>query len=144
MNLAAFCETGGNNILRDVAAGISCTPVNLGWVFSGKSSAAMTRHAAVGINNNLSAGQATIADGTANNEVTGRINKVLGSAVKPVFWQHGFDDFFHDRFLKVLKGNIRRMLGRQYDRINGNGIAIGIVPERNLAFCVGSQERQFP
>ena len=53
LNLAFLRKTCRNDILRNIARRISCGTVYLCTVFSGKSAAAVTRIAAVSINDNL-------------------------------------------------------------------------------------------
>ena len=61
---AAFGQLGGNDVLGQIAGGIGGRTVDLGGVLTGKGSPAMRRGAAIGIDDNLAAGQAGIAVGT--------------------------------------------------------------------------------
>src|SRR5579864_2580605 len=55
LQLAAVSHSGSNNVFRDVTRHVSCGPINLGRIFAAESTAAMTPHASVGIDNNLPA-----------------------------------------------------------------------------------------
>ena len=65
--------TCSNKILGYIACGICCAAVDLGAVFTGESSAAVTGIAAVGVDDNLTSCQTRVSVGTADNKASGRI-----------------------------------------------------------------------
>ena len=60
----------------------------------------MTAVAAVGIDDDLAAGQAGVAHGTADNETAGGIDVDLGVLVEHIGRNDGLDDFFDDGVLQ--------------------------------------------
>src|SRR5882757_90135 len=65
---AAVGETGRDDVLGDIARGIGCGTVDLGRVLAGERAAAMRGRAAIGVDDDLAAGQAGIAVRTADVE----------------------------------------------------------------------------
>src|SRR3954470_7373771 len=63
---AAIGQTGGNDVLGDVARGIRDRAVDLGRILAGEGAAAMRGRATIGVDDDLAAGQAGIAVGTAD------------------------------------------------------------------------------
>ena len=66
LNFAAFGNSSGDNIFRDISRGVGCRTINLGWIFTGEGAATMTRHSSVGIDDNLTASQTGITDRAAD------------------------------------------------------------------------------
>src|SRR5439155_26847377 len=78
LHVTAIGESRRNDVLRDVTRNVCCRAVNLGWIFAAESAAAVTSHAAVGIDDDLSAGQPGVAHRAANYKTTRGIDVVLG------------------------------------------------------------------
>ena len=93
-------QAGGYNVLCDVACHVASGAVNLGGVFSGESAAAVTAVAAVGVHDNLAAGQTCVTHGTAGYEAAGGIDVVLGLLVDHGPGKDRTDDFGHHRFFE--------------------------------------------
>ena len=68
----------------------------------------MPRHAAIGIDDDLAAGEARIAMGAADHEAPGWIDEeTLGSAVvEPGLFQHRPDDIVDDRLVDGALGQL--------------------------------------
>src|SRR2546430_105911 len=61
LNLAFRRETCGDDVLRDPASHVSRAAIDLARIFSEKRPAAVTTHSTVGIDNDFTTGQASIA-----------------------------------------------------------------------------------
>ena len=81
---AAPGEAGGNHVLGEIAGGIGGGAVDLGRILAGEGAAAMRGGAAIGVDDDLAAGQPTVAIGAANVEFSRRIDvpdRLLGDPV---------------------------------------------------------------
>ena len=78
LDLALGCQTGGYDIFRNIAAGVSGGTVHFGRVFAGECAAAVRSCAAVGINDDFTAGQTAVALRAADNEAAGRVEQGFG------------------------------------------------------------------
>ena len=56
----------------------------------------MTAHAAVGIDDDLAAGEAGVAHGSADDEATGGVDVILGVGVEQLRGDDGLDDVLQD------------------------------------------------
>ena len=117
LDFAAVREAGRDDVLRDVARGIRGGPVDLRWILAGERAAAMTRHAAVRVDDDLAPGQAAVADRAADDEIAGRVDVKLRLRRDPVLRQHLLDHELHDRFAQVRVLDVRCVLRRQHDRV---------------------------
>ena len=75
LDLAALGEAGGDDVLGDVAGGVGGRAVDLGRVLAGEGAAAVAGHAAVGVDDDLAAGEAGVADRAADHELAGRVDQ---------------------------------------------------------------------
>src|SRR5712692_10961579 len=141
LNFATVGKPGGNDVFRYVTRGISGGTVDLRRIFAGKCTAAVTRHTAVSIDNDLTAGKPAIADRAADHEPAGGVNEVFRAFIQPGSGQHRFNDFFNHRFFKARVFNIRRVLGRQYYRVAATAFAL-FITNSDLRFRVRTQPRQ--
>src|SRR6185369_3507883 len=92
---AAARKAGGDDVLGEMARGISGRPVDLGRVLARESTAAMGGSAAVGVDDDLAAGDPGIAFGAADLEASGRVDMVDGPLVDEGFGKHVGDDRLH-------------------------------------------------
>ena len=106
----------------------------------GEGAAAVPRHAAVGIDDDLAPGQAAVGDRATGFESSGRVDERLGIGGDPVAGHDGFDDLLHDRFVQRGVVHRRRVMCRDDDGVDGNGDAIGVVLERELTLGVGAEK----
>src|SRR5262245_60255407 len=86
LHFAAIRQSCSNDVLGDVARGVSAGTVNLGGVFATEAAAAVTTHTAVAIYDNLAAGETGVAHGPAYHETAGWIDVVLGVGVEQFRW----------------------------------------------------------
>ena len=112
LNLAAVCQTCRNDILRYIAGSIRSGTVYLRAVLSGKSAAAMTCISAVGINNDLSSGEAGVSMRSANHKTTRRIDKELRLVVQQLLRQNRIKHIFADVRMNLLLRHFLVMLCR--------------------------------
>ena len=74
LELAAVGEAGGDDVLRDVARGVRGRAVDLGRVLARERAAAVRRSAAVGVDDDLAAGEPGVAHRPADHELAGRVD----------------------------------------------------------------------
>ena len=97
---------------------------------------------AVGIDDDFAAGQAGIAHRAADGEAAGRIDQESGILVHQL-GRNGFaDHLINDGGGKRLMADFGRVLGRNDDRIDANGL-VPVVLDRHLTLSVRAQPRQF-
>ena len=83
-----FGEAGRDDVLGEIARRISGRAVDLGRVLAGERAAAMRRVAAVGVDDDLAAGEAAIAVRAADDEIAGRIDQEVARLLRhPAFRQ---------------------------------------------------------
>ena len=71
-------EAGGDDVLRDPAAHVGGAAIHLRRVLAGERAAAVTAHAAVGVHDDLAAGQTGVALRSADDEAAGRVDEKFG------------------------------------------------------------------
>jgi hypothetical protein len=96
LDLALARQAGGHDVLGHVAGGVGGRAVHLGWVLAAEGAAAVGAGAAVGVHDDLAAGEAAVALRAADDEAARGVDQVLG-VLQPFLGQHGLDDFFDDR-----------------------------------------------
>ena len=102
----------------------------------------MAGHSAIGVDDDLAAGQSAVSHGSAGDEASGGVDVKTGLRTQPLLRYDRLDDVLHHRFPQIGQGNAECLqfgvLGRQHDRFHGDGPVI-LVPERHLAFRIGAQ-----
>ena len=86
LHFAAIGQAGRHDVLRDPSRRVRRRTVDLGGIFSGERAAAVTRHPAVRVGDDLAPGQAGVALRAADDEASGRVDvdaRVLGRAATP-------------------------------------------------------------
>ena len=78
LHFRATRKARGHDILGDVARHVAGGAVHLGRILAGKRAAAVTAVAAVGVHDDLAAGEAGVAHGAADDEAAGGIDVELG------------------------------------------------------------------
>ena len=98
--------------------------------------------AAVGIDDDLSAGQAGIAVRTSNHEVTGGIDVNIGNIgnIKAIATQNRCDHALTDVLTQLLHFKVSAVHNGHYYGINANHIASFIILYANLRFAIGTQQ----
>ena len=74
LDRAAIGKTGGHDVLGQIARRVGRRAVDLGRVLAGEGAAAVRGRAAVGVDDDLAAGEAAVAIGTADEELAGRVD----------------------------------------------------------------------
>ena len=97
--------------------------------------------AAVGVHDDLAAGQAAVALRAADDEAAGRVDQILDVALDQFLRQHRLDDLFDGGFAQVFQADVRRMLGRQHDGVDGVRLAIDVA-DGDLRLGIGARPRQ--
>ena len=77
LHLALRGEPGRDDVLRDVARRVGSRAVDLRRILAGERAAAVRRRAAVGVDDDLAAGEARVAVRSADLEAAGRVDEVL-------------------------------------------------------------------
>jgi hypothetical protein len=90
LHFALRGEAGGDDVLRDPAAHVGGAAVHLRRIFAGERATAVTAHAAVGIHDDLATGQAAVALRTADDELAGRVDEILGLLGEQAFFGRTF------------------------------------------------------
>jgi hypothetical protein len=98
LHFAPFSQTCGHNVLGDIAGHVGGAAIHLGGILAGEGAATVTAHAAVGVDDDLAAGQTAVALGSARHETAGRVDQVTGLAVNQFLRSILFDNFFDDAF----------------------------------------------
>jgi hypothetical protein len=75
LHFAAFREPGRDDVLRDVARGVGRRAVDLRRILARERAAAVPRHPAVRVGDDLAAGEAGVALGSADDEAAGRVDE---------------------------------------------------------------------
>ena len=75
LDLRPVGKLGGDDVLGDPARRIGGRAVDLGRVLAGERAAAVARHAAVGVDDDLAPGEAGVADRAADHEPAGRVDE---------------------------------------------------------------------
>lgn len=146
LDLALARQAGGHDVLGHVARGVGGAAVHLGWVFAAEGAAAVGAGTAVGVDDDLAAGQAAVTLGAAHDEAARGVDQVLG-VLQPLGGQHGLDDFLDDGFGEAglhPGGRFRlvgAVLGGQHHGVDAVGLAVHVA-HGHLALGVRTQEGQ--
>src|SRR5205085_803543 len=76
LDFTALGQASGDDVLGDVAAHVRGAAIHLARILPAERAAAMTTHAAIGIDDDLAARETAIAFGTAHDEAAGGIDKI--------------------------------------------------------------------
>jgi hypothetical protein len=140
LDRAALGEPSGDDVLGEIARGIGGGAVDLGRVLAGEGAAAMRRGAAIGVDDDLAAGQPGIAVGTADDEAPGRIDVEVILVAHPALGQRRkderADDLAHFGLLEL-----GAVLRRDDDRGGAHRLAVDVL-QADLALGVGAEERR--
>jgi len=140
LHLAAVRQTRSNHVLGDPAGGVCRGAVDLRAVLAAECAAAVTAHAAVGVDNDLTAGQAAVAHGAADDESAGGVDVDAGVRRKlhALALKHGADDVGLDLGAQLLGGDLLGMLRGHHDLLHVDGFVVDVA-DRDLGLAVGAQ-----
>src|SRR5690606_12399949 len=97
--------------------------------------------AAVGVDDDLAAGQAAVTHRAADDELAGRVDVELGVLVQQFGRQGVLDDQLHHRFFQIRLADLRVVLGGQHHGVDADHLA-AIITAGDLGFGVRAQPRQ--
>ena len=138
LDLAFRGQSGGDDVFSDPAAHVSGAAVDLAGVLTGEGAAAVTAHAAVGVDDDFPPGQTGIALGSADDEITGGVNEEFGGFGQHALRQDFFDDFLDAEFLDLGVGFAGGVLGGDDDVDDAGGFAIDVF-HRDLGLGIGAK-----
>src|SRR5690348_4737145 len=107
LHFAPPCETGRDDVLRDPSRRVARGAVDFARILSAERAAAMSSHAAVGVDDDLATREPGVALRAADDEASRRIDMVLDLAGAQRFGNAGVDDLFDDRALDGTLCDIR-------------------------------------
>ena len=143
LELAPVGEPGGDDVLRDVARHVGGGPVDLRGVLAAEGAAAVRRVAAVGVHDDLAAGEAGVGLRAADLEAARGVHQdahVRGVELGELA-QHGVDDLGLDVGLQQrLDVDLFAVLGADQHGVDAHGLAV-LVLDRDLGLAVGPQIR---
>ena len=144
LDLAALGQARRDDVLGHVAASVGGAAVDLGRILAGERATTMTRHATVGIDDDLATGQSAVAHRPADDEVAGRVDVILGGLGQPFGGDHFLDDLALDHLAQLVLIDVRIVLGGEHHGVDGTGLALRVVAEGQLTLGVRAQPRQQP
>src|SRR5699024_4699646 len=115
--------------------------VDLAGVFAAERAAAMARVAAVGIDDDLAAGQAGVALGAAHDETAGGVDVVFGALVHHFGGDDVGDDLALDVGVQLFLRNFGAVLAGDDDGVDAHRLAV-LILHRDLALTVRAQVGQ--
>src|SRR5579884_674442 len=136
LHLEAVGQARGHDVLRHVARGVGGRAIHLRRVLAAEGAATVAGHAAIGIDDDLAAGQPGVAHGPADHKATGGVHVVLGGAVEELGGHDRLDHVLADVALDLLPAHARVVLRRDDHRVHALGPAV-LVLDRYLALAVG-------
>ena len=140
LNLDAIGQSRSDQVLRDVPRHVAGGAIDLRRVLAGKRPAAVVPHAAVGVDDDLSAGQPRVSLGPSGDETTRRVDPDLGVLVEQPSRNRRRDDGVAHRGFDLRVRDVRRVLRRNDDRVDPHRSPV-VVLDRHLRFPVGTEER---
>ena len=132
-------RAGGHDVLGDVAAHVGGRAVDLARVLAREAAAAVAAAAAVGVDDDLAAGQAGVAVRPADHEAPGRVH-VVGDPllVQQLARDHRLDHVLDEVLADLLQRHVRVVLGRDDDRVDAHRLVV-LVLDGDLGLAVGAQ-----
>src|ERR1035437_3392961 len=140
LHFGPFCQAGGDDVLRHPAGRIGGRAVDLGGVLAGEGAAAVPRHAAVGVNDDLAARETSIADGPADHEATGRVDEEVPAQLAllvELLGQDRLDDVLPE-ILRNQRFGALGVLGGDQELLDLHGLAVAVA-HADLRLAVGPQ-----
>ena len=140
LHFATIRQPGGDDILCNVACRVCAGAIDLRRIFSGKRAAAVPRHPAVRVGDNLASGQPGVAFRTADDETPGRVHINARVLVAQRCWNYVVDHFLGDLAANRFEGDVRIVLRRNDDRVDPHRL-VAIVLYCDLRFAVRAKIR---
>lgn len=120
-------EFGVHDGLGNPASNIGGRTVNLGVILSGESTTAVGTPTAVGVDDDLTAGETGVTLGTTDDEKAGWLDVVDSAVIKKVGWDDLLDDLLQDLLSEDLGGDFFTVLGAYDDGVNADRLDSAVV-----------------
>ena len=133
LHFAAVGQARGDDVLRHVAGHVGGAAVDLGRVLAAERAAAVAAPAAVGVDDDLAAGEAAVAVRAADHEPAGRVDVVRDVVADP-FAERRLDDLLDDELVDFCVRDVGRVLRRDDDRVDADR-RVAVVLDRDLALA---------
>ena len=143
LDLHAVSEPCRDDVLRHVARRIRRTAVYLCGILTRECTAAVTRPAAVGIDDDLAPREPRVAVRSADDELARRIDEVLRLCAQEFCRDDLLDDLLDHVLADRCEINGLVVLGRDDDRIDIDGLTV-LIGNGDLRLAVGTQIREHP
>src|SRR6185312_5985219 len=140
LHFATARQLGRDDVLGDVARVVAGRAIDLRRILAREGAAAVTAPAAVGVDDDLAAGEARVAHRPADDEAPGRVDEVLGLG-EQLLGELLLDDFLDDGFAQRLVLHVLAVLRRHDDGVDADGTIV-LVAHRDLCLAVGAGPRQ--
>lgn len=135
-------EVVGHEGLGDPAGGVGGGTVDLGAVLAGEGTASVGAPTSVGVDDDLSAGEAGVTVGSADDEAAGGVDVVDGLLIEVLGGDDGLDDVLHDVLVNLLVGDVGLVLGGDDDGVDTDGdhaAVLLLVLDGDLGLTIGAQ-----
>src|SRR5439155_12420929 len=106
LDFALAREPGRDHVLGRIARHVASGAIDLGRILSRERAAAMASVSAVGVDDDLAAGQSTISLRAADDEASGRIDVIRGALAEVLGWDDLFDHLFDNGLAQRLVLNV--------------------------------------
>ena len=130
-----------NQILGDIARHVAGGAVHLGRILPGKGSTPVTAHSAVGVDDDLAAGQATVTLRPPGDETSGGVDKDLCLTIHQFHGNYGLNDVAANPGMDVFVGHGIAVLRGNDDRVDSTRRE-PVVLYRYLGFPIRTQPLQ--
>jgi hypothetical protein len=142
LHLGPLGQPGRDHVLGDVARHVGARPVHLRRVLAGEGATAVWARAAVGVHDDLAAGEPGVAHRPACHEPAGRVDVVDDLVgIDERRRHHGLDHVLDDVVADLVLADVVGVLARHDDGLDAHGPAI-LVAHAHLALAVGAEVRQ--
>ena len=138
LQFAAFGGAGRDDVLGDPAGHVGRGTVDLGRILAREGAAAVAAHASVRVDDDLTAGEAAIALGAADDEASGRVDQVFGLLADEFLREDLADDLLDAELLDLAVRDVVGMLGRDDHVLDGDGAAVDVA-DGDLRLAVRAQ-----
>lgn len=135
-------EVVGHEGLGDPAGGVGGGTVDLGAVLAGEGTTSVGAPTSVGVDDDLSAGEAGVAVGSTDDEAAGGVDVVDGLLIEVLGGDDGLDDVLHDVLVNLLVGDVGLVLGGDDDGVDADGdhaAVLLLVLDGDLGLTIGAQ-----
>ena len=142
LRLAPTGQTRGHDVLRHPAHRVRGRPVDLRRVLAGERTAAVASHPAVGVDDDLAAGQTGVAHRAADDEAAGRVDQqaiALRRACRRSASTGSMTCFLMSASSGVDETDLVGVLGGEHDGVDADGPVGLVVLDGDLGLAVGPQ-----